>query len=357
MAQPALTPVVVGILYPTDWETRPREQLEADLAALKAIDPRIEVIQARYLESSELRGRRGADPAADLRSEAPELIPELLDALARVEIVVAMDLPFDVGQLAPNLRWVQGMGAGVSQLASAGLAASGIRLTTAAGVNAVSISEFVLARLLQMWKRLPEIDALASEHRWDPTYGREVDGLTLGIAGLGAIGRQVARRARALGMTVLAQRRSARPGDTDPDVDELFGPGELTEVLRRSDAVVAALPETADTIGLFDAKLFAEMPPGSLFVNVGRGSAVVEPALIEALESGHLAGAAIDVASVEPLPADSPLWSAPHLLISPHSATAPAKFWSNLHELFRDNVSRYLNDEPLRNEVDARVGG
>jgi phosphoglycerate dehydrogenase-like enzyme len=249
------------------------------------------------------------------------------------------------------------MGAGVSQLVSAGLAAADIRLTTAAGVNAVSISEFVIARLLQMWKRLPEIDTLASEHKWDPTYGREVDGLTLGIAGLGAIGRQVARRARALGMTVLAQRRSARPGDTDPDVDELFGPGDLPEVLRRSDAVVAALPETADTIGLFDAKLFAEMPPGSLFVNVGRGSAVVEPALIEALQTGHLAGAAIDVASVEPLPPESPLWAAPNLLISPHSATAPAKFWSNLHELFRDNVSRYLQGEPLRNEVDARVGG
>ena len=173
-----------------------------------------------------------------------------------------MDLPFDVAELAPKLRWVQGMGAGVSQLASAGLADAGIRLTSAAGVNAVSISEFVIARLLQMWKRLPEIDALATGHQWEPTYGREVDGLTLGIAGLGAIGRQVARRGRALGMTVLAQRRSARPGDTDPDVDELFGPGGLPEVLRRSDAVVAALPETADTIDLFDAKLFAEMRPG-----------------------------------------------------------------------------------------------
>jgi phosphoglycerate dehydrogenase-like enzyme len=357
VSQPEHPSVVVGILYPTDWEVRPRELLDADLAALAAIDPRLEVIEARYLESSELRGRRGADPAADLRSEAPELSPALRDALGRVEVVLAMDLPFDVGQLAPNLRWVQGMGAGVSQLASAGLADAGIQLTTAAGVNAVSISEFVLARLLQMWKRLPEIDALASRHTWEPTYGREVDGMTLGVAGLGAIGRQVARRARALGMTVLAQRRSAVPGDIDPDVDELFGPGGLPEILRRSDAVVAALPETADTVDVFDAKLFAEMRPGALFVNVGRGSAVVDSALIEALESGHLAGAAIDVARTEPLPPDSPLWEAPNLLISPHSATAPAKFWSNLHELFRDNVSRYLRGEPLRNEVDARVGG
>ncbi len=357
MSQPEHSPVVVGILYPTDWEVRPRELLDADLAALAAIDARIEVIEARYLETSELRGRRGADPAADLRSEAPELPPQVREALARVEVVLAMDLPFDVGQLAPNLRWVQGMGAGVSQLASAGLADAGIALTTAAGVNAVSISEFVLARLLQMWKRLPEIDALASRHTWEPTYGREVDGMTLGIAGLGAIGRQVARRARALGMTVLAQRRSAVPGDTDPDVDELFGPAGLPEILRRSDAVVAACPKPLTPLMFSMRSSSPRCGRAALFVNVGRGSAVVDSALIEALKSGHLAGAAIDVARTEPLPPDSPLWEAPNLLISPHSATAPAKFWSNLHELFRDNMGRYLRGEPLRNEVDARVGG
>jgi phosphoglycerate dehydrogenase-like enzyme len=357
LSHPERTPVVVAVMYPTDWEQRPREQLDADLQLLMAIDPRIEVLEVRYLDPPELRTRRGADPTEDLRHLAPELNDDQRQALARAEVVVAMDLPFDVDRLAPGLRWVQGMGAGVSQLASAGLADAGIRLTTAAGVNAVSISEFVIARLLQMWKRLPEIDAEAARHRWQPTYGREIAGLTLGVAGLGAIGREVARRGRALGLSVLAQRRSARPGDSDPDVDELFGLGGLPELLRRSDAVVAAMPETADTVDLFDAKMFAEMRPGALFVNVGRGSAVVEPALIEALQSGHLGGAAIDVARAEPLPADSPLWQAPNLLISPHSATAPQRFWSNLHELFRDNLERYLRGEPLRNEVDARVGG
>jgi phosphoglycerate dehydrogenase-like enzyme len=292
-----------------------------------------------------------------VRHLAPALTPEQAEAFARVEVVVAIDLPFDVATVAPRLRWVQGMGAGVSQLATSGLADAGIRLTTAAGVNAVSISEFVVARLLQMWKRLPEIDALAEEHRWQPTYGREVTGLTLGVVGLGAIGRQVARRGRGIGLAVIAQRRSARPGDSDPDVDELLGPGELDSLIRRSDAVVAALPETADTIGLFDADLFAAMRPGVLFLNVGRGSAVDEDALAQALHTGHLAGAALDVTSTEPLPAGSPLWDVPNLLISPHSATAPGRFWENLHELFRDNLKRYLSGELLRNEVDARVGG
>src|ERR1700712_6035926 len=159
-------PVVIGLMYPAFWENRQKELLEADLAKLVALDPRIELVDVRYVESPELRTRRGAAPGADLRHLAPELTDEQRAAFAKVEVALAMDLPFDVGGLAPNLRWVQGMGAGVSQLASAGLADAGIRLTTAAGVNAVSISEFVIARLLQMWKQLPEVDARAAEHRW-----------------------------------------------------------------------------------------------------------------------------------------------------------------------------------------------
>jgi phosphoglycerate dehydrogenase-like enzyme len=350
-------PVVVGVMYPAAWETRPREVLEADLAELADIDPRIEVVDVRYVEPDQLRSRRGAAPTTDFRHLAPTLTPEQQQAFSRVEVVLAMDLPFDVARVAPNLRWVQGSGAGVSQLTSAGLADAGIRLTTAAGVNAVSISEFVIARLLQMWKRLPEIDAHQRQREWQPTFGREITGLTLGVVGLGAIGRQVAKRARGMGLSVIAQRRTANPGDIDPDVDELLGLGGLAELAGRSDAIVSAVPETADTIDLFDAKFFAAMRPGALFVNVGRGSAVVEGALTEALCSGQLAGAAIDVVRDEPLTSDSPLWDVPNLWISPHSATAPEHFWSNLHELLRENVRHYLAGEPLRNEVDPRVGG
>jgi phosphoglycerate dehydrogenase-like enzyme len=354
---PASQPLVVGVMYPAVWETRPREHFEADLAKLTELDPRIEVLDVRYVEPDELRTKRGAAPLADFRHLAPELTSEQREAFSRLEVVLAMDLPFDVATLAPNLRWVQGVGAGVSQLTSAGLADADIRLTTAAGVNAVSISEFVIARLLQMWKRLPEIDAFQQEHRWRPTYGREITGLTLGVVGLGAIGRQVAIRARGMGLSVLAQRRTAKPGDTDPDVDELLGLDGLEQIASRSDAIVSAVPETAATIDIFDQKFFAAMRPGALFVNVGRGSAVVEDALAEALVSGHLAGAAIDVVRDEPLTSASPLWDVPNLWISPHSATSPERFWSNLHELLRDNVQRYLAGQPLRNEVDARVGG
>lgn len=344
-------------MFPDAWDTRPREAVDADARALTDLDRRIEVVDLKYVDPDGMRSKRGADPGADLRELIPPLTPEQQAAFERVEVVLTLDLPYDIGKVAPRLRWVQSIGAGVSQLTSAGLADAGVRLTSGAGVNAVSISEFVLARLLQFWKRLPEIDGYAAERRWRPTFGREVSGLTLGVVGLGAIGRQVAIRGRALGMHVIAQRRTARPGDTDPDVDQLLGPGTLLEFAHKCDAIVAAVPETADTIDIFDERFFAALRPGAYFVNVGRGSAVVEPALRDALRSGQLAGAALDVVREEPLPASSPLWDVPNLLISPHSATAPGSYWGNVQALFRDNLRRYLEGQPLRNEVDPRTGG
>lgn len=224
-------PLVVGIMYPAEYDVRPAEVLAAELERLVAVDPRIELVDVRYVEDHALRTRRGADPDLDLRHETPALTEEQRRAFERVEVVLAMDLPFDVTRLAPRLRWVQGMGAGVSQLLSAGLPNEQVRLTTAAGVNAVSIAEFVLARLLQVWKRLPELEERQRQHRWDPAYGKEVAGSVLVVVGLGAIGRQVARRARALGMEVLACRRSATEGARDPDVDLLVGPDRLAELL------------------------------------------------------------------------------------------------------------------------------
>ena len=349
-------PLVIGLMYPEDYEARPRHELDDDLAQLRAIDPAIEIIDVRYVDSYELRTRRGASPGADLRDLAPTLTPTQHDAFSRVEVVLAQDLPFDVSTVAPNLRWVQGLGAGVSQLLSAGLGEAGIRLTSAAGVNGVSISEFVAARLLQIWKRLPEIDASQARHKWEPSYGKEVAGSTLGVVGLGGIGRQVARRGHGLGMKVLACRRSATPGSTDPDVDVVFPTDELHEMLGRSDAVVAAVPETAETVGLFGAAEFAAIRPGSIFVNVGRGSAVDEEALVGALGSGQLRAAVIDVVVGEPLAEDSPLWDVPNLYISAHCSTSPDRFFANLYALFRENVRRYLDGSPLLNETDTAIG-
>jgi hypothetical protein len=244
--------VVVAVMYPPDWDP-PADQLAAYLRDVAAVSPRIRIVDERYTEPGELRQRRGQNPQADLRGEAPELTSRQREVLASAEVVLTQDLPSDVVALAPCLRWVQGVGAGVSQLIAAGLPTSQVRLTTAAGVNAVAISEFVLARMLQIAKRFPEIDRLQVERVWRPSYGSQLAGRHLMVVGLGAIGRRVARLGRAFGMTVTGVRRNAVGGESDPDVDWLLAPSDLGAAVGAADYVVAAVPETAESRDMFDA--------------------------------------------------------------------------------------------------------
>ena len=351
-------PVEVGVLIPREWLGA---RYEAALAQVEAVDPRIRVVAEPYAESHELRSARGTpglspERLGELRAQAPALTDAQRKALARVQVALAIDLPFDVATLAPHLRWVQAVGAGTAQLQTAGLGDAGIRLTSAAGVNAVGIAEFVVARLLGHWKHVDALGDAQRRHAWEPVYGRQLAGSTIGLIGLGEINAAVATRLQAFGVRVLATRRSATPGATAPDVDVLFPPASLHQMLAECDAVVAAVPETPETIGMVDAPAFAAMSEGAFFCNVGRGSLVDEPALIEALTSGHLAGAALDVASVEPLPSDDPLWDAPNLVLSPHSAASPGAMFVNLLDRFSDNLHRYLTGEPLHHEVDLDRG-
>jgi phosphoglycerate dehydrogenase-like enzyme len=337
--------VVVGILYPAEWFGTP-EALAEEIAAIEAVDPRIEVVVERYDEPHELRSARGKPDAPDLRDRAPALTDAQRAAFARIDAAIVIDLPYDVRDVAPRLQWVQAVGAGTGQLQSAGLDDAGISLTSNAGSNSLAIGEFVIGRILQHWKRFPEIEAAQRNHEWNQTlYGRELKDCTLGLIGLGHINA-----------TVLATRRSGGPGATAPNVDEVLPTSELHAMLGRADVVAAAVPETPETIGLMDAAAFSAMKPGAFFCNVGRGSLVDEKALIGALETGHLAGAALDVASQEPLPADHPLWDAPNLFLSPHVSTSPSALFPNVHGMFRANLARFLAGEPLANVVDASRG-
>jgi phosphoglycerate dehydrogenase-like enzyme len=346
-------PIVVGVLIPPEWLGK---DFESAIASLEDLDSRVRVIAETYVESHDLRSARGKPGAADPRDDAPALTDAQRAAFAQVDVVLALDLPFDVAEVAPRLRWVQAVGAGTAQLQSAGLGPTGIRLTSAAGVNAVGIAEFALGRVLQHWKRFRDFDEAQARHQWEPVYGRQLAGSTLGLIGLGEINSAVAARAKAFDVRVLATRRSATPGATAPNVDELFTPSALVAMLGQCDAVIAAVPETPETTGLMNREAFTEMPNGAFFCNVGRGSLVDEDALIGALRSGHLGGAALDVASEEPLPSEHPLWDAPNLLLSPHSAASPPAMFANLIRLFRDNLLRYLADAPLHNEVDLTRG-
>ena len=348
---PADGPIVLGVLYPRQWFAD-QAAFDASIDAVRSLDPRIEVLVVPYDEGQHLRTLRGsADGAAQARQEAPTLTDEEHAMFARVHGVLALDLPFDVGDVAPSLAWVQGIGAGYAQLESAGLTDAGIRLTNAAGVNSLAIAEFVIGRILEERKGFRELHTRQQQHRWEPVYAPELAGTTAGLIGLGAINAAVASRLQAFDVHVLAARRSARAGDTAPDVDELFPTAQLREMLARCNTVVAAVPETPDTIGLMDAEAFAAMAPGSFFVNVGRGTLVDEPALIDALHTGHLRGAALDVASLEPLPPEHPLWDAPNLYLSYHCSSDPVALFPNLHRLWLENVRRFVAGEPLLQQV------
>jgi len=346
--------IVVCIAYPSAWEVRPEEELLADVRRLEALDPRLVVIRERYEDPPELRRARGTPPADGndrLRERAPALTAAQRDAFARAEVVIAMDLPFDMDQLAPKLRWVQCLGAGVGQLQSAGLDRRDVVLTSGAGISSGPIAEFVLARILMAWKCFPALDALQRARTWKPTYGRTLAGCTVGIVGLGAIGRAVAERARALHMNVLATRRRYTPGATAPHVDRLYGHDQLREMLGRCDAIVVCAPETPETYHLIDDDALAAAKQGAFLCNVARGSLVDEAALLRALASGHLSGAALDVFAEEPLAPQSPLWDVPGLAISPHSAASADGYFAALWDLFRRNMQAYLGGQAMENVV------
>lgn len=342
-----MEPIEVMIAYPMSWETRPMAEVERDAALLRAMDDRIRVTFQEYVEPQSLRTLRGKPPCDEARAAAPALTGEQAAAFAKAEVVLSLDLPFDIGEVAPHLKWVQACGAGVAQLQSAGLETTAARLTTAAGVASAPIAEFVLARILAAWKLVPALEKLQQAQDWTPTYGRNLAGSTIGIVGFGAIGAAVAVRAKALGMRVLANRRT--PGAKHPAVEQFFSPAELRALLAESDAVVLCAPESPETFQMFNRDLFGAMKKGAYFCNVARGTLVDEAALIEALTSGQLSAASIDVAATEPLPKGDPLWTAPNLAISPHSAASVEKYFQNVWQLFRENMQLYLAGEPLAN--------
>lgn len=330
---------------------------ESELDELSRRFSQVSFANIGYFEPHGLRDAKAKGRVTEgLLATAPPLSDSEKDTIAEADVLMALDLPPGIREWAPRLRWVQAIGAGIGQLEPAKLKAKGILLTNAAGVASTPIAEFAIGRLLEVWKDIRVLEGQQRDRRWQMHQGLLVKGKTMGIVGLGAIGRDVARRAKAFEMTVLANRRSARPGDSDPDADELFGPDGLDEMLARSDAVVLCAPHTPETIDLFDAERLGKLKPGAVLVNVGRGSMIDEIALVAALESGQVGAAVLDVTREEPLPADSPLWEAPNMYLSPHCSTAREGYNEALVELFCTNLERFLAEEPLRNVVDPDRG-
>ena len=262
---------------------------------------------------------------------------------------------------APRLRWVQATIAGVEGFLIPALRERPIVLTNFSGIAAPSIAEHVLALMLAFARGLPPLLRRQDRREWGdnhadapPTF--ELAGQTLGIVGLGDIGEELARRAHALGMHVQATDRDAGNGDAPAYIEALRPSERLPDLLAAADHVALCLPLTPATEHLIGRDELARMGPSAYLYNVGRGEIVDQEALVAALRDGTIAGAGLDVATPEPLPADSPLWALPNVLITGHTAGRTPLYWERGIELLIDNVRRFLAGEELRNVVDTRAG-
>jgi len=253
-----------------------------------------------------------------------------------------------------GLRWIHWAGAGVDAAMFDELIASDVQFTNARGVFDQPMAEWVLGMIIAFAKGFPETLACQARAQWQHRLSERVAGKRALVVGVGSIGRAVGRLLRAVGMEVEAVGRSARDGD--PDFGHVFASDELQARLPGADYVVLITPLTEQTRGLFGGDEFAAMNPRARFINIGRGALVAEDALLDALQQERIAGAALDVFVEEPLPPESPFWTAPNCLVSPHMSGDYAEFESIMADQFIDNWKRYLAGETLFNRVDKRLG-
>jgi phosphoglycerate dehydrogenase-like enzyme len=274
-------------------------------------------------------------------------------AFAAADACVTLATPLNLATVAPRMRWVQGIGSGIGQFMASGV--DDCICTNAAGTASPPIAEWVVAQVFSLYKRLPEHHDMQRRHEWQIATGSVIVGRRATIIGLGAIGTEVAWRLGALGLHVTGIRR--RPWNDEPlppGVADVVSQDRMVEAAAASDIVIAAVPGSPSNADMFNAEFFAAMPQGSVFINVGRGSSVDETALIATLEAGHLRAAAIDVAKHEPPDADDPLWDAPNLSISPHSAASLEGYMERVWDLFCDNLDAFIAGTPMRNVVDMQ---
>jgi phosphoglycerate dehydrogenase-like enzyme len=318
--------------------------LEPELVdRLRAVDEHLDVVfEPELLPPPRWASDHVGDPSFERTPEQERRFSELI---ASAEIVYGFpredpaQIPWLV-RTATKLRFVQATFAGAGQqLAAAGLAREDVERiawASSAGVHATPLGEWALFGILALTKGLPRLDADKRERHWAHYPVDEVRGTTVLVVGLGEIGREVARLAEAFGMRVLSTRRNE---------------GELDELLPRADSVVITLPLTTETRGLIDRRRIGLLKPGAILVNIGRGPVLDEDALIDALRSGRVRGAALDVFATEPLPPDSPLWELDNVILSPHTAAQSVRENERIVELFADNLRRYLAGEELRSRI------
>jgi len=306
--------------------------------------------------------------AETIRQRWPEMnVAHLLDftrlpaELADADIFVGSVLRQPDFLHAKKLKWVHSTSAGVTQLTYAELRNSGIVLTNASGVFSVPMAEHIIGLLLALARNFPDTVRQQDKAEWSqqmlwdkPQHLGELNGNVLLIVGYGSIGREVAVRAKAMGMRVWGVSRSGK-GDLS-HAEKIIAARDLNTALPEADYVLLCAPETSETQRLIGPEQFSRMKRGARLINVGRGSLLDEAALIAALDKGTLSGAAVDVTEKEPLPADSPLWHAPNLFITPHTSAVSDRLWLRETELLMELLEQWFDGRELRNRVNFARG-
>ena len=278
---------------------------------------------------------------------------ETADILFDFDITHHEDLP----ALAPNLLWIQATSSGIGQFVKRwgyDRSLPKTLFTTARGVHAQPLAEFCLMAMLMHSKKLLHIQQQQTRKHWERYASTDLAGRTLGIVGVGAVGREVARASRALRMHAIGvEPRTEGIEPASLHLDELYPSAQLHDVLKRSEFLVLSAPHTSATEKMIGETELNLLPKGAVLINIGRGALIDEKALIEALSSGHLGDAVLDVFEEEPLPTESPLWEMPNVLISPHSASTSDRENGRITDLFCENLRRFLSGEPLLNRLDV----
>jgi phosphoglycerate dehydrogenase-like enzyme len=312
------------------------ESVHAEIESIIAADPRVAAMfERRYMKSRE----------------------ELIKEIPQAEVLYSFMVPEKAVVLAENLKWVHFASAGVEKSLSPALLAKNAKLTCSRGVHAATIAEYALMQMLAFSKNLRKAHRLQDEHRWgfeELLPGRfDLEGKTVAIIGLGSIGRRVAKLAKAFDMKVIGTVNRPRK---IAGIDKVYPPSQLRQCLAEAEFVILATPLTDATFHLIGREELGAMKPTAQLINIGRGKLVDEAALIEVLENKRIAGAALDVFEIEPLPADSPLWGMENVSITPHYSGMAEDLWRKTTELFCENAKRFKDGKRLLGIVNREKG-
>jgi phosphoglycerate dehydrogenase-like enzyme len=316
------------------------------------VTPAPNILVLNKLADRHLDAIQGVAPGIKVTSAEPENAGQYI---AATDILLAWGW-MDIRPLylaAPNIKWVHALSAGVEKLLLPEIQTSSTILTNSKGIHGIPVSEHVFAMMLSFTRGLNLYIRQQCQHKWKRVHTDEIHEKTIAIVGLGSIGREIAKKAKCLGMEVVATKREMT---AEIFVDRLFRPDQLEEMLAIADFVVLSLPLIEETKGFFGLKQFEAMKRSAYLINIARGGVIKENDLIQALEQGLIKGAGLDVFEEEPLPETSPLWDMTNVIITPHMAALSPYYLDRAIKLFVDNLARYVQGREMINVVDKTKG-